>query len=209
MEVLMDAFWSNLGDILKKKGINYSQFADKLGINRRTFEGYRSKQILPKIDFAMQMANALGIRMDELCDPNLIVEHNQVVKAFSSYAVFIPMLTMRNGSATIATGDGSHLAFPKSALEGMEIEGMRSFVVDDDSMSGSGIHQGDAIVLHANKNTGNGVYAIQEGDRITVRKLLFPIASRTVKIMCDKYTKDVPASELIILGKAILYLARI
>ncbi len=61
-----DIFWKNVSQIMKNKKISQETLCENIGISVWTLRGSISKQILPRVDVAKQIADYLGTSVDFL-----------------------------------------------------------------------------------------------------------------------------------------------
>lgn len=61
-----DIFWKNVSQIMKNKKISQETLCEHIGISVWTLRGSISKQILPRVDVAKQIADYLGTSVDFL-----------------------------------------------------------------------------------------------------------------------------------------------
>ena len=61
-----DIFWKNVSQIMKNKKISQETLCENIGISIWTLRGAISKQILPRVDVAKQIADYLGTSVDFL-----------------------------------------------------------------------------------------------------------------------------------------------
>ena len=61
-----DVFWKNVSQLMKSKKISQETLCEKIGISVWTLRGSISKQILPRVDVAQSIADALDTSVEFL-----------------------------------------------------------------------------------------------------------------------------------------------
>ncbi len=61
-------FEMTLKDLITFKGYNVASFSNKCGVSRRTVQRYITRDIYPKLDIAMTMANCLKVSVDDIAN---------------------------------------------------------------------------------------------------------------------------------------------
>lgn len=63
--------WRMVEQILKEKGLTVYKLSKLTGISDNTLRNYRSKHSDPSFNNACKIADALGVKLDDLRDKNL------------------------------------------------------------------------------------------------------------------------------------------
>lgn len=63
--------WRIVEQILKEKGLTVYKLSKLTGISDNTLRNYRSKHSCPSFTNACKIADALGVKLDDLRDKNL------------------------------------------------------------------------------------------------------------------------------------------
>jgi transcriptional regulator with XRE-family HTH domain len=62
----IDAFWKQVKELIKKKGMTQNAMAIACGISPATFRGWTSKRVIPTVDCAFVIAQYLGVSVEYL-----------------------------------------------------------------------------------------------------------------------------------------------
>ena len=60
-------FWKNVKKKIKDNKFTQDDVADKLGMSKRTFKGWISKNILPDVETAFKISEILNVSISDLC----------------------------------------------------------------------------------------------------------------------------------------------
>ncbi|KLE01921.1 XRE family transcriptional regulator [Aliarcobacter butzleri] len=185
--------FTELGNRLKsaREGLGMSQlnFAEKLNITDKTLRNYEKGNNIT-VDIVKKISEITNIDFDFLLNGNNITVLND-----NNYN--IDLLNVRAGAGegiynyVIETVDTISLdkSFFKTPINTNKIKGIQ---VDGDSMEPT-LRDGDYVLIDENINFGtNGIYAIQYGGQILIKRLQFKMDG-TILIISDndKYDKEV------------------
>lgn len=185
--------FTELGNRLKsaREGLGMSQlnFAEKLNITDKTLRNYEKGNNIT-VDIVKKISEITNIDFDFLLNGNNITVLND-----NNYN--IDLLNVRAGAGegiynyVIETVDTISLdkSFFRTPINTNKIKGIQ---VDGDSMEPT-LRDGDYVLIDENINFGtNGIYAIQYGGQILIKRLQFKMDG-TILIISDndKYDKEV------------------
>ena len=185
--------FTELGNRLKsaREGLGMSQlnFAEKLNITDKTLRNYEKGNNIT-VDIVKKISEITNIDFDFLLNGNNITVLND-----NNYN--IDLLNVRAGAGegiynyVIETVDTISLdkSFFRTPINTNKIKGI---CVDGDSMEPT-LRDGDYVLIDENINFGtNGIYAIQYGGQILIKRLQFKMDG-TILIISDndKYDKEV------------------
>ncbi|RXJ79816.1 hypothetical protein CRU86_02255 [Aliarcobacter skirrowii] len=182
-----------LGNRLKsaRLGLGLSQlhFAEKLNITDKTLRNYENGNNIT-IEIVKKISEIANIDFDFLLNgKNITVQNNK------NY--LIDLLNVRAGAGegiynyVVETVDTISLdkSFFRTPINTNKIKGIQ---VDGDSMEPT-LRDGDYVLIDENINFGtNGIYAIQYGGQILIKRLQFKMDG-TILIISDndKYDKEI------------------
>ena len=184
--------FTELGNRLKsaREGLGMSQlnFAEKLNITDKTLRNYEKGNNIT-VDIVKKISEITNIDFDFLLNGNNITVLND-----NNYN--IDLLNVRAGAGegiynyVIETVDTISLdkSFFRTPINTNKIKGIQ---VDGDSMEPT-LRDGDYVLIDENINFGtNGIYAIQYGGQILIKRLQFKMDG-TILIISDndKYDKE-------------------
>lgn len=102
-EEVSENFASKLSELLVARGISHQQFADDLGVFKSRIDSYtRGNAALPPLDFAIAIAEELGISLDYLCGVGEVHELRSSESNPSTILLNI-LIAARDAGMTITT----------------------------------------------------------------------------------------------------------
>ncbi|MFA7092584.1 MAG: LexA family transcriptional regulator [Arcobacteraceae bacterium] len=185
--------FTELGKRLKsaREGLGMSQliFAEKLNITDKTLRNYEKGNNIT-VDIVKKISELTNIDFDFLLNGNNITVFND-----NNYN--IDLLNVRAGAGegiynyVIETIDTISLdkSFFKTPINTNKIKGIQ---VDGDSMEPT-LRDGDYVLIDENTTFGtNGIYAIQYGGQILIKRLQFKMDGSIIIISDNnKYEKEI------------------
>lgn len=191
--------FTEIGNRLKsaREGLKMSQlnFAEKLNITDKTLRNYEKGNNIT-VDIIKKVSEIANIDFDFLLNgDNITVGNNKKIqKNDNNYN--IDLLNVRAGAGegiynyVVETVDTISLdkSFFRTPINTSKVKGIQ---VDGDSMEPT-LNNGDYVLIDENINFGtNGIYAIQYGGQILIKRLQFKIDG-TILIISDnnKYEKE-------------------
>ena len=190
----------NFGDRLVKArenlGFNQANFSEKIDLAAQSLARYEKNKVNPSMEFIAKLTDMFNINSNWLLTgKGEMFISNDTTKNSDNY--FIDLLNVRAGAGegiynyVIETVDTISLdkSFFRTPTNTNKIKGIQ---VDGDSMEPT-LRDGDYVLIDENINFGtNGIYAIQYGGQILIKRLQFKMDG-TILIISDndKYDKEV------------------
>ncbi len=190
----------NFGDRLVKArenlGFNQANFSEKIDLAAQSLARYEKNKVNPSMEFIAKLTDMFNINSNWLLTgKGEMFISNDTTKNSNNY--FIDLLNVRAGAGegiynyVIETVDTISLdkSFFRTPINTNKIKGIQ---VDGDSMEPT-LRDGDYVLIDENINFGtNGIYAIQYGGQILIKRLQFKMDG-TILIISDndKYDKEV------------------
>ena len=190
----------NFGDRLVKArenlGFNQANFSEKIDLAAQSLARYEKNKVNPSMEFIAKLTDMFNINSNWLLTgKGEMFNSNDTTKNSDNY--FIDLLNVRAGAGegiynyVIETVDTISLdkSFFRTPINTNKIKGIQ---VDGDSMEPT-LRDGDYVLIDENINFGtNGIYAIQYGGQILIKRLQFKMDG-TILIISDndKYDKEV------------------
>ena len=190
----------NFGDRLVKArenlGFNQANFSEKIDLAAQSLARYEKNKVNPSMEFIAKLTDMFNINSNWLLTgKGEMFISNDTTKNSDNY--FIDLLNVRAGAGegiynyVIETVDTISLdkSFFRTPINTNKIKGI---CVDGDSMEPT-LRDGDYVLIDENINFGtNGIYAIQSGGQILIKRLQFKMDG-TILIISDndKYDKEV------------------
>ena len=190
----------NFGDRLVKArenlGFNQANFSEKIDLAAQSLARYEKNKVNPSLEFIAKLTDMFNINSNWLLTgKGEMFISNDTTKNSDNY--FIDLLNVRAGAGegiynyVIETVDTISLdkSFFRTPINTNKIKGIQ---VDGDSMEPT-LRDGDYVLIDENINFGtNGIYAIQYGGQILIKRLQFKMDG-TILIISDndKYDKEV------------------
>ena len=190
----------NFGDRLVKArenlGFNQANFSEKIDLAAQSLARYEKNKVNPSMEFIAKLTDMFNINSNWLLTgKGKMFISNDTTKNSDNY--FIDLLNVRAGAGegiynyVIETVDTISLdkSFFRTPINTNKIKGIQ---VDGDSMEPT-LRDGDYVLIDENINFGtNGIYAIQYGGQILIKRLQFKMDG-TILIISDndKYDKEV------------------
>ena len=190
----------NFGDRLVKArenlGFNQANFSEKIDLAAPSLARYEKNKLNPSMEFIAKLTDMFNINSNWLLTgKGEMFISNDTTKNSDNY--FIDLLNVRAGAGegiynyVIETVDTISLdkSFFRTPINTNKIKGI---CVDGDSMEPT-LRDGDYVLIDENINFGtNGIYAIQYGGQILIKRLQFKMDG-TILIISDndKYDKEV------------------
>ena len=190
----------NFGDRLVKArenlGFNQANFSEKIDLAAQSLARYEKNKVNPSMEFIAKLTDMFNINSNWLLTgKGEMFISNDTTKNSDNY--FIDLLNVRAGAGegiynyVIETVDTISLdkSFFRTPINTNKIKGIQ---VDGDSMEPT-LRDGDYVLIDENINFGtNGIYAIQHGGQILIKRLQFKMDG-TILIISDndKYDKEV------------------
>ena len=190
----------NFGDRLVKArenlGFNQANFSEKIDLAAQSLARYEKNKVNPSMEFIAKLTDMFNINSNWLLTgKGEMFISNDTTKNSDNY--FIDLLNVRAGAGegiynyVIETVDIISLdkSFFRTPINTNKIKGIQ---VDGDSMEPT-LRDGDYVLIDENINFGtNGIYAIQYGGQILIKRLQFKMDG-TILIISDndKYDKEV------------------
>ena len=189
----------NFGDRLVKArenlGFNQANFSEKIDLAAQSLARYEKNKVNPSMEFIAKLTDMFNINSNWLLTgKGEMFISNDTTKNSDNY--FIDLLNVRAGAGegiynyVIETVDTISLdkSFFRTPINTNKIKGIQ---VDGDSMEPT-LRDGDYVLIDENINFGtNGIYAIQYGGQILIKRLQFKMDG-TILIISDndKYDKE-------------------
>ena len=189
----------NFGDRLVKArenlGFNQANFSEKIDLAAQSLARYEKNKVNPSMEFIAKLTDMFNINSNWLLTgKGEMFISNDTTKNSNNY--FIDLLNVRAGAGegiynyVIETVDTISLdkSFFRTPINTNKIKGIQ---VDGDSMEPT-LRDGDYVLIDENINFGtNGIYAIQYGGQILIKRLQFKMDG-TILIISDndKYDKE-------------------
>lgn len=192
----------NFGDRLVKArenlGFNQANFSEKIDLAAQSLARYEKNKVNPSMEFVAKLTDMFNINSNWLLTGKgemFISETKEIQKSDNNYN--IDLLNVRAGAGegiynyVIETVDTISLdkSFFRTPINTNKIKGIQ---VDGDSMEPT-LRDGDYVLIDENTIFGvNGIYAIQLGGQILIKRLQFKMDG-TILIISDndKYDKEV------------------
>ena len=190
----------NFGDRLVKArenlGFNQANFSEKIDLAAQSLARYEKNKVNPSMEFIAKLTDMFNINSNWLLTgKGEMFISNDTTKNSDNY--FIDLLNVRAGAGegiynyVIETVDIISLdkSFFRTPINTNKIKGIQ---VDGDSMELT-LRDGDYVLIDENTIFGvNGIYAIQLGGQILIKRLQFKMDG-TILIISDndKYDKEV------------------
>jgi SOS-response transcriptional repressor LexA len=194
-----EIFWKNYHQILMSKNEKEYLLLEKANIPRSTMATARARGSFPNVVYIKSLAKALNIHMEEffelpdeknLTQKFVIRDDHGQEKWIDGELCLIPILSQK-----VAAGVGQamidnvevigQLPFLTRMLRGASPSGARSLEVRGDSMTGINIFDGDLVVFVPDIIRGDGIYVLQVGDELIVKRVEFDPVSRKIRIMSE------------------------
>lgn len=190
----------NFGDRLVKArenlGFNQANFSEKIDLAAQSLARYEKNKVNPSMEFIAKLTDIFNINSNWLLTgKGEMFISNDTTKNSDNY--FIDLLNVRAGAGegiynyVIETVDTISLdkSFFRTPINTNKIKGIQ---VDGDSMEPT-LRDGDYVLIDENINFGtNGIYAIQYGGQILIKRLQFKMDGTIIIISDnDKYDKEV------------------
>ncbi|WP_320034832.1 S24 family peptidase [Halarcobacter sp.] len=204
----------NFGERLVKAreylGYNQSKFSEKLDLAAQSLARYEKNKTKPSMEFVSKLTNMFNINSNwlltgtgkillenESSENNSLVAEPKPKYEPSSNNYQIDLLNVRAGAGegiynyVIETVDTISLdkSFFRTPINTNKVKGIQ---VDGDSMEPT-LRHGDYVLIDENITFGtNGIYAIQYGGQILIKRLQFKIDG-SILIISDnqKYEKEI------------------
>ena len=189
----------NFGDRLVKArenlGFNQANFSEKIDLAAQSLARYEKNKVNPSMEFIAKLTDMFNINSNWLLTgKGEMFISNDTTKNSDNY--FIDLLNVRAGAGegiynyVIETVDTISLdkSFFRTPINTNKIKGIQ---VDGDSMEPT-LRDGDYVLIDENINFGtNGIYAIQYGGQILIKRLQFKMDG-TILIISDntKYQSE-------------------
>ena len=189
----------NFGERLVKArenlGFNQANFSEKIDLAAQSLARYEKNKVNPSMEFIAKLTDMFNINSNWLLTgKGEMFISNDTTKNSDNY--FIDLLNVRAGAGegiynyVIETVDTISLdkSFFRTPINTNKIKGIQ---VDGDSMEPT-LRDGDYVLIDENINFGtNGIYAIQYGGQILIKRLQFKMDG-TILIISDndKYDKE-------------------
>ena len=189
----------NFGDRLVKArenlGFNQANFSEKIDLAAQSLARYEKNKVNPSMEFIAKLTDMFNINSNWLLTgKGEMFISNDTTKNSDNY--FIDLLNVRAGAGegiynyVIETVDTISLdkSFFRTPINTNKIKGIQ---VDGDSMEPT-LRDGDYVLIDENINFGtNGIYAIQYGGQILIKRLQFKMDGTILIISAnDKYDKE-------------------
>jgi phage repressor protein C with HTH and peptisase S24 domain len=178
------------------KGFSQELLSEKIGVSKRTLINYEQNDKEPTASTILNIAKYCTISEWWLLTGKgeMLLKENNLVASNNNYN--IDLLNVRAGAGegiynyVIETIDTISLdkSFFRTPINTSKVKGIQ---VDGDSMEPT-LKDGDYVLIDENINFGtNGIYAIQYGGQILIKRLQFKIDG-TILILSDndKYEKE-------------------
>ncbi len=190
----------NFGDRLVKArenlGFNQANFSEKIDLAAQSLARYEKNKVNPSMEFIAKLTDMFNINSNWLLTgKGEMFISNDTTKNSDNY--FIDLLNVRAGAGegiynyVVETVDTISLdkSFFRTPINTSKIKGIQ---VDGDSMEPT-LRDGDYVLIDENINFGtNGIYAIQYGGQILIKRLQFKMDGTIIIISDnDKYDKEV------------------
>lgn len=105
-EYVCESFASRLSELLVERGISHQQFADDLGVQKSRIDSYtRGNAALPPLDFAIAMAEELGVSLDYLCRVGEVREIHSAASDPTTILLNLLIAVREAGMSISATGE--------------------------------------------------------------------------------------------------------
>jgi phage repressor protein C with HTH and peptisase S24 domain len=179
------------------KGFSQELLSEKIGVSKRTLINYEQNDKEPTASTILNIAKYCTISEWWLLTGKgeMLLKENNLVATNNNYN--IDLLNVRAGAGegiynyVIETIDTISLdkSFFKTPINTSKVKGIQ---VDGDSMEPT-LKDGDYVLIDENINFGtNGIYAIQYGGQILIKRLQFKMDGSVLIISDnDKYEKEI------------------
>lgn len=192
-------FWERVETEVKRQNTTFRWVALKLGKAETTVSSWRKERTLPRVDEALELAEALGTTIQYLVTGDTgkkdtinleACAENCPPYSMAPDVVPVPILEQK-----VAAGHGQMmmdsaqvigtLPFLKRMLRGANPSTARALEVRGDSMTGVEIFDGDLVVFVPGQLRGDGIYVLRVGDELIVKRVEFDAVSRKIRIMSE------------------------
>jgi len=190
-------FWERIRDQIRIKNTTQEWVAKQAGVPFSTFKRWLNARTMPNADQAYSVAHVLETTVEYLIageltpDPQTIRNPLGTIVELDGEAVFIPILSQK-----VSAGHGQEalhdlndiigqLPFLKKMLRGGHPKDARALEVRGDSMTGINLFDGDLVVFMPGLIRGDGIYVLQVGDDMIVKRVEFDLVSRKLRIMSE------------------------
>lgn len=180
-------------------GLEVKEIARLSGVNKKTIDKWLGPDpIDPRAGDVTRVARVLGTTVESLVlgekspfsAPVLVRNAKGEQVDLDGEAVLVPILAQ-----TVAAGTGQELLqtqeivgqlpFLRRMLRGGDPGVARALEVRGDSMTGVNIFDGDMVVFITGIVRGDGIYVLQVGDELLVKRVEFDPVSRKIRIMSE------------------------
>jgi SOS-response transcriptional repressor LexA len=190
-------FFERVKGLVREKGTTIRAVAVEAGLSLNTYDSLKKRGNLPRADEALIIAQRLGTTIEYLLTgethavPSFSIrdDHGQE-KWIDGDLCLIPILNQK-----VAAGMGQamiddveivgQLPFLTRMLRGAAPADAKSLEVRGDSMTGINIFDGDLVVFVPGVIRGDGIYVLQVGDELIVKRVEFDPVSRKIRIMSE------------------------
>ena len=203
---------SRLNFVLKRREMTQSELADLTGINFSTISSYVSGRFEPKRTPLLEMAKVLRVSPAWLAGFDVGMEDEVPSYDASSGILTIPFINQRlsagPGENYLASDDITirKIDILASIARGVDKETLVAAEVIGDSMIDEKIYSGDIAIFSQGMIRGSGIYVINYGGEVLVKKVTFDSVESQITIISankDYPPKTVDADCVGIIGKVI------
>ena len=173
---------------INRKGLKQSVVADDLNINRGALNSYLNGRYEPRSNTITKLAEYLDVSPSWLAGFDVPMERESVtIFKPSSWSFEIPFINQK-----LSAGPGSDYLSPEdisikridileSLARGVDKSTLIAAEVEGDSMIGEKIYSGDIAIFSKGLIKGPGIYVINYGGDILVKKIIFDAAELSAK----------------------------
>ena len=179
-------FGEFLDEELKRRGLERKSLEVDLGIPTGTIGAMKKRGHFPKIEVLAKLAKYFDTTIESLLEMKTV----PASIAPNGEAIPVPILDQK-----VAAGPGQEillsaeivgtLPFLRRMLRGAEPAKARALEVRGDSMTGVQLFDGDIVVFVPGTLRGDGIYVLQVGDELIVKRVEFDAVSRKIIIMSE------------------------
>jgi len=194
--MMMNNFWNRVENLRKALGLSQQQFARKIDVKQRTYEGWLHRNVLPDVEYGLKISRILEASIEflltgeETAMPDDEYANNDVprTKVHTPSGVVTqddeePTFLVPIAPQRLSAGDGEdflppahyvgHIRILDRMARGLDRSRLIAAQVRGDSMTGVQIFDDDIVVFAQGHLSGDGLYVVSLNGEVFVKRIEF------------------------------------
>ena len=194
-------FWTEVGDRLTSRGLQYKDLARELGIVPSQISTWKTRGQIPSVPYVGNIASFFGCSIEAL-----VGLEERSFEGILNIPLISQRLSCGKGELWDSEVESTSISIMERLAAGQDKESLVAAIVKGDSMIGASLYDGDMVVFSRGLVSGNGIYAIAIDGEVYVKRLAWNPITRVVTIISENpayepMTVNMDDGRLVILGK--------